>query len=526
MPENGSSLKPDQILDIAIKNRWSIIIPFCLAMLAGMFFAITLPKIYQSSTLILVQPQRVPENYVQSLVSLDIGDRINNMSRQILSRTNLERIINDMKLFQGSEYEKMFMEDMVADLRKRIEVEVIADRQRQTDAFTISFKGKDPEKVMNVVNTLASYFIEENLRMREKEVIGTSVFLEDELSTMRIRLEKVEESLKEYRKTYMGELPEQLDSNLRILDRLQEQLGERQQSLSEAKIHLASLQSLSRENANSNTMFADSTNHDQATVNQALGLERLREQLNEMKTRYTERHPDIIRLKEQIAELEAARSADSQGLQAPNTDNGMSPEHRAELLEVTSEIDSLKSDISDIKGQIQIYKKRVENTPKREQELLSLRRDYQNIQTNYDSLLARKLESEIAVNMERKQKGEQFRVLDPARIATNPIEPDMRKLFLVFITLGLGIGAGIIFVRNFLSTSFKHPDEIEEELNLPVLGTIPCILRESTKRWQRIEIGLSICSTVLAVILLGSFATLSFVGVEPTLSFVGQFINI
>ena len=385
MPENGSSLKPDQILDIAIKNRWSIIIPFCLAMLLGMYFAITLPKIYQSSTLILVQPQRVPENYVQSLVSRDIGDRINSMSQQILSRTNLERIIKDLNLFEGIEYEKMFMEDKIYDLRKRIEVEVISDRQRQTDAFSISFKGKEPEKVMNVVNTLSSYFIDENLKMRESQAIGTSVFLEDELSTMRIRLEKVEESLKEYRKTYMGELPEQLDSNLRILDRLQEQLGERQQSLSEAKIHLASLQSLSRENAN---LVAQNDNT-QTTVNQTPGLDRLREQLSEMKTRYTERHPDIIRLKEQIAERLSAENSGVEETPNPGMDS-MSPEHRAELLEVTREIESLRGDIRDIKDQIQTYQKRVENTPKREQELLSLRRDYQNIQTNYDSLLARK----------------------------------------------------------------------------------------------------------------------------------------
>ena len=522
MPENGSSLKPDQILDIAVKNRWSIIIPFCLAMLVGMYFAITLPKIYQSSTLILVQPQRVPENYVQSLVSRDIGDRINSMSQQILSRTNLERIIKDLKLFEGPEYNKMFMEDKIYDLRKRIEVEVISDRQRQTDAFTISFKGKEPEKVMNVVNTLSSYFIDENLKMRESQAIGTSVFLEDELSTMRIRLEKVEESLKEYRKTYMGELPEQLDSNLRILDRLQEQLGERQQSLSEAKVHLASLQSLSRGNAATVVALG---NNNQTMADQTPGLERLQEQLNEMKTRYTERHPDIIRIKEQIAELEAVRATASQEEANPRGAN-LSAEHRAELLEVTSEIDSLRSDIRDIKDQIQTYQKRVENTPKREQELLSLRRDYQNIQTNYDSLLARKLESEIAVNMERKQKGEQFRILDPARIATKPIEPDMRKLFLFFVALGLGVGGGVIFLRGFLGTSFKNPDEIEEELSLPVLGTIPCIVRDSTKRWKRIEYGLSICSAVLAVILLGSFATLSFIGVEPTLSFVSKYVNI
>lgn len=521
MPENSSPLKPDQIINIAIKHRWLIIIPFCLAMLVGIFLAINLPKIYQASTLILVQPQRVPENYVQSLVSSDIGARINSMSQQIMSRTNLERIINDLKLFDETEENNMFMEDKVDSLRKRIEVEVISDPQRRTESFTITFKGKEPVKVMEVVNTLASYFIDENLKMRESQAIGTSVFLEDELTSMRIRLEKVEESLKEYRRTYMGELPEQLESNLRILDRLQDQLGERQQRLSEAKIHLTSLQNLSRGTSNSGTN--DVNGRIQTT--QPNSIESLYDQLSELKTRYTERHPDIIRIKAQIRELEAGRdteSAENQGGALAR----MSPEHRTELFEVTREIESLKEDIGELKGQIQVYKKRVENTPKREQELLSLRRDYQNIQANYDSLLGRKLESEIAVNMERKQKGEQFRILDPAQVPTKPVEPDMPKLFLMIIGLGLGAGAGIIFIVEYLNSSYKNPDEVEAELNLPVLATIPQIVEPSTKKWRRVEYGLSICSAFIALVLFVGFAAVSLIGVEPTLSAVNMVLKL
>lgn len=519
MPENGSSLKPDQVVNIIIKHRWYIIFPFCLSMLAGMYCAVVLPKMYESSTLILVQPQRVPESYVQSIVEMDISERINSLSNQILSRTNLERLIKELKLFSGSGYKKMFMEDKVNLLRSRVDVEVMANR-RQADAFTISYRGKEPEKVMNVVNTLASYFIDQNLKMRENQAIGTSVFLEDELTAMRIRLEKVEESLKEYRKKYMGELPEQLESNLRILDRLQEQLGVQQQRLSEARIHLASLQSTSNENSNIGRNGANNN-----FPQQPAGLDSLYGQLSEMKTRYTERHPDIIRLKEQIAELEAAIQSDS-NIRRRSDLNRMTPEQRAELLEVNHEIETLQSDIRNTKEEIGIYTKRIENTPKREQELLSLRRDYQNIQRSYDSLLERKLESEIAVNMERKQKGEQFQILDPAQISTTPVEPDMFKLFLLFIGLGFGVGGGIIFLLEFFTQSFKGPDEVEAELNLPVLGTIPQIIKPSTKKWQKVEFGLSICSAFIAFILLCGFAALSFIGVEPTLSIVDKVLNI
>jgi polysaccharide chain length determinant protein (PEP-CTERM system associated) len=524
MKENGSALKPDQLVDIALKYRWILIIPFCLAMILGMYFAVILPKIYQSSTLILVQPQRVPENYVQSLVETDIGDRIEGLSNQILSRTNLERIINEFKLFEGPEDKKNNMEYKVNNLRERIDVEVMTDSNRHSDAFTISFKGKNPETVMNVVNSLASNFINENLKMRESAVIGTSVFLEDELTAMRIRLEKVEESLKEYRKTYMGELPEQLESNLRILDRLQDQLAAQQQELSQAKIQLAALQNRSQNRAPTDSGSDNSNYNRQHYTGQPTTLGDLYSQLSEMRTRYTERHPDIIRLKEQIAEIESEREADDTEQQDRLMDR-LSPAQRTEIFEINGEVASLGADIRETKKQIQTYRKRVENTPKREQELLSLRRDYQNIQTNYDSLLQRKLESEIAVNMERKQKGEQFKIIDPARLSTTPIEPDMRRLFLTFIALGLGIGGGIIFLIEFLNASFKSPDEVEKELNLPVLGTIPQIIQPSAQRWRRIEYGLSICSALFALVLLGSFAVMSFLGVEPTLSMVNKIVS-
>ena len=524
MKENGSALKPDQLVDIALKYRWFLIVPFCLAMILGMYFAVILPEIYQSSTLILVQPQRVPKDYVSPLVETDISERIDGLSNQILSRTNLERIINEFKLFQGPDYKNKNMEYKVKDLRERIDVEVMTDSHRQSDAFTISFKGQNPERVMNIVNSLASNFIDQNLKMRESAVIGTSVFLEDELTSMRGRLEKVEESLKEYRKTYMGELPEQLESNLRILDRLQDQLTEQQQRLSEAKIQLASLQNGSQNLAPNNSDTNNPDYNRQHYSRQPTTLGDLYSQLKEMRTRYTERHPDIIRLKEQIAEIEAERKADDKDQQTHLMDR-LSPEQRTELFEGRGEVASLEADIKETKKQIQTYRKRVEDTPKREQELLSLRRDYQNIQTNYDSLLQRKLESEIAVNMERKQKGEQFKIIDPARLSTTPIEPDMRKLFMVFTGLGLGVGGGIIFLLEFLSASFKSPDDVEEELKLPVLGTIPHIIHPSAQKWRRIENGLSICSALFALVLLGSFAVMSFLGVEPTLSMVNKLIN-
>jgi len=171
-------MDPKSIIDLVIKRRWLVLIPFCLAMLIGIYFSITLPRIYESSTLILIQPQRVPEEYVQSIVSTDPGERISTLSQQILSRTNLEKIIEEFKLYQGPAFDDLYAEDKINNLRNNISVSVSSDRRRQHDAFTISYQGKDPQTVMRITNTLASFFIDENLRLREAQAVGTSDFLE------------------------------------------------------------------------------------------------------------------------------------------------------------------------------------------------------------------------------------------------------------------------------------------------------------------------------------------------------------
>ena len=201
MPEKTETIKIHHYLGLVFKHRWLLIIPFCIAMAAGMYLAIKLPKIYEASTLILIMPQRVPSNFVQSIVTNDIDSRINTISQQILSRSNLKKIIEEFDLFSDPKYSGMFIEDKFADLRERINVEVNrADRRKEADAFSISFKGPEPEIVMAVTNRLAGSFIDENLKVREAQAVGTSDFLADELITKRKRLEEVEQKLREYRR--------------------------------------------------------------------------------------------------------------------------------------------------------------------------------------------------------------------------------------------------------------------------------------------------------------------------------------
>jgi polysaccharide chain length determinant protein (PEP-CTERM system associated) len=526
MPVRQDLLKIDHYIELVLRKRWLIIIPFCLAMIAGSHQAITLPKIYQASTLILIEPQSVPQDYVRSIVTEDIDSRINTIQQQILSRTNMEKIISDFNLFSGPEFENVFMEDKVEIIRKRIDVHVTQDRRRETNSFSISYRGRDPMKVMRVANGLATYFIDENLKVREAQAIGTSDFLKYELENIQRKLVETEQKVREYRQQYMGELPEQLEANLRIIDRLQLQLNDKQESLRDEKNRLVILDNQIQESRNLQTI--DEGPVDLTTTTD---LTRLKAELENLLTRYTDSHPDVLRLKSRIKELEAGAASEDQRTAGIAVAGGArtapTVDYQNQRIEVLSEIGSLEVEIAEIIRQINFYQARVERTPEREEELSSLMRDYQLIQDSYNSLLNRKLEAEIAVNMERKQKGEQFRIIDKARLPEKPVSPDMKQLFLIVTIAGLAIGCGLVFFLDYLDTALRQPEEFEAELELPVIATIPRVLHPKDIRRQRLNFAFSFLSIMIAGVLFAGFAVLTVIkGVDPTLAFVRRFISL
>jgi polysaccharide chain length determinant protein (PEP-CTERM system associated) len=428
----------------------------------------------------------------------------------------------------------MFLEDMVGVLRKRIKVEVSRNR-RETDAFSIAFEGPHPETVMKVTNGLASSFIEENLKVREAQAVGTSDFLADELETMRQRLVQVEERLREYRRQYMGELPEQLDANLRIIERLQSQLNAREESMRDERARLAGVES--QIEANRKLLNEGPATGAASEDGRAMSLDQLKAQLANLKANYTDRHPDVIKLKSQIADLEKQHGSgqwNSAGESRPTSSadpalrmvSNQLNELMRQRAEVSAEIKNIEIDIAKISREIRVYQERIERTPKHEQELLVLNRDYDNMQESYKSLLDRKLEAEISVNMEKKQKGEQFRIIDHATLPRTPVSPDLRKLFLMAAAAGLGLGGAIIFLFDFLNTSIKQPKIYESELGLAVLATIPKLITPAEKRWRRVNNVLTFFSLTIAAGLAGLFGLMILKGVDPVLKIASQYIKL
>lgn len=534
------NLDLSKYLDIALRRKYWFIIPFLVSLLGGGYYTLVTPKIYQAETLILVQPQKVPEQYVRSLVDASIEERLKTISQQVTSRTNLEAIIKNHQLYNQAE---MILDQKVELFRKRITVNV-GKGGRGGNTFTLAFKDSNPKKAADVTNTLASNFISENLTIRESQAIGTSTFLGDELESVRAQLIKKEELLKEYRQKYMGAMPEHLQANLNILGRLQMQMDQLnsnliaaenrklliQKQISEAEMMRKQLTSTGLPNP-----LIDIESADSAQGKASGELDVMKKQLALLEVRYKENYPDVKRLKNMIAKKEAADSkaeaeaaeqkSDPEKAEAgrmetepvmPMMDDLLKPQ----LQQINGEIKDLRDKIQKVLAQTDLYQKRAEDTPQREQELISLTRDYDNLKRLYESMLNRKLESDIALSMEKKQKGEQFRVIDPAKVPDLPKEPDVGKILFLVLILGLGLGAGLAYLMEMMDTSFGTPEGLEKGLQLPVLISMPIRFTDRELKRQRLKEILMAASVSVGFVLSAAGIVLSVKGVEGTLGYI------
>lgn len=463
----------NQYADVFLRRKWLIVFPALLVLGAATAVAYLLPEIYRSSTLILVEPQKIPRDYVRSTITASIQDRLNTIKQQILSRTRLESVIKEYDLWEAGEGE-LPMEQIVEILRRSIEIEVRStpDYYSASPAtFSIHFMGREPMTVMNVTNTLASMFIEENLKAREKEARGTSEFLEEELTKVKNKLEEQEGAIRSFKQENMGELPEQQEANLNMLNRLQLEKKTTFESLRSAEDRrVAMMRQLHRYQPSGASQSAGASLYGQLMAKKA--------DLADLESRYTDKYPDVIRLRREIADIEGElQSAGGDGA-LDETILSLDPvyqELRGQLDLLELEIKTLRSELARIDREIAVYQRRVEQTPMREQQLMTLTRDYENIKDNYNSLLNKKLNAEIAENLELRRKSEQFRILDPASYSEHPFSPNRKRIMALGLILGLGLGVGAAFFVEYADRTFRDVNDVKETLMLPVLTVIPYI---------------------------------------------------
>ena len=502
----GKKYTADEIARIAWRKKWLIVLPLLIISAGTATVAYFLPNKYRSDTLMLVVPQRVPETYVRSTVTTKIEDRLNAISQQIMSRTRLERIIVDNNLYV-EERKTEIMQDVVEQMRSDIHIEVI-----KGDAFRISYVGKDPRSVKTVTERLASLFIEENVNERAQLAEGTNQFLETQLDNARKRLAEQEAKLEKYREQYSGQLPSQAEANLQVIQNTQLQIQSLLQSLNRDRDRKLVVQS----------MLADLTSPDVpvmvpdgngGTVPQPLtATEQLavaQGRLRQLEAQLTPVHPDVINARRQIAELQARAEAEAQATpMSPEAAPAVTPAQiarRGRIKALQLELESLDRQIASQQAQERqlravaaTYQARLENVPARETELAELTRDYTTLQQVYADLLQKNEESKVSANLERRQIGEQFKLLDPARLPEKPVSPNRPLINLLGAAAGLVLGVGLVVLQEYRDTSFRTEEDIVRLLALPVLARIPLMVsavdvhRSQRRRFAMPLIGLAV----------------------------------
>ena len=505
MINTEKSLDIHDYTEILLRRIWYILIPFVVIMAGAALYAFSLPKVYRATTLVLVTPQKVPENFVRPTVTSRIEDRLQSISQEIMSRTRLELVIAEFKLYSG-EAKSLSQEEIIELMRKNVQVEI----KGKEGFFSISYMGGDPRTVAMVANKLASLFIEENLKLREQQAQGTSDFLSIELDAMRTKLEEQEGTITSFKKQFMTELPEQREANLRIVDQLQiqsQKISDNvkaaqdrkviiQKQLSDIKIQMA-LGPPSGNPIEERTATTTESDLSRLPLPKQKVLSQYQAQLNqgrhlllELKAKYTRKHPDIVRIERYVAELEEQienMKAEGMGenMEAKETTISSSPlvasvkQMEGQLVATDLEIKRLQEEDSKIKAKIAVFQARVENTPIRESAMSNLTRDYQNRKETYQSLLRKSQEAQQAENLERRQKGEQFKVIDPARIPVKPIRADLYKILLFGLLAGMGSGFGMAFVREQMDRSFRDAEDLEATMEFKVLANIPKIQKKA-----------------------------------------------
>jgi len=501
-------MEPADVAEILRRRKWVILFSFLLILFGTTVYCVLTPDIYRSTAKLLIIPPTVSKGMVRSTADVNTRDRLAIIQQDVLSRTRLLGVINEIgpgKLSGTG----MSAEATVNFMRERITVDINRNDDRSINTFDLSFENESPVVAREVASRLASFFIQENIKSREEITQETAKFLSAQLADTRQQLEAQEERIKNYKLRHGGELPQQEQANLSQLQRLQDQIKNNNDSiarLQDRKVFLESQIS----NMESNLQAAESQDPwDTAGSGGAAGPGKLfaelasaRRKLEDLSQRYTPLHPAVVQARWEVEQLEAKIAAlrraarnspdnSAAGTNASDLDSGSGRTgwERGEIRRLRQQVAGIDLDIVALKREksaalknIDEVQRRVERLPQREQELVSLTRDYDNLKKSYDELLEKKLQANISENLEEKQKGERFQILEPANLPGTPVKPNRLKILWLALAGSLAIGVGGALGLEILDPTLRGSDDFKSFFDLPVLASLPVIQDDRYRR--------------------------------------------
>ena len=526
------------------RRKISFFFPFLLVFLATAVVAFRLPPVYQSEATILVEGQKISDDYVTNTMDSFVEERIETITRQIMSRAKLMEIINQLNLYTEMR-EKATAKDLADKLREDIALEMIdADMHDRksgreiiaTIAFTLSYQGKNPAIVKDVTNLLASLYVEEDLKERGRSAVSTMEFFQVELEGLRKKIVTYEKEISDFKRAHLEEMPEYNAINIqavsqleRELDRMRARIQSLQQEKTKLKARLTGVNPFITTVVNSNNMLLNpkdrlkqlrvqlmtlqSTLSDEhpdvkrlkraikelETVenisdDSTLKLQRLKEienQLTVLKGKLGPKHPDVLKLSKEARQIERDLKARSLETQSAGS-NGQKPDNPAylnlqvQIIGVETELQTLFQEQRKVRNEIEAYRRKIRNAPLVEKEYSELTRDYESARQRYGEISDKLMKVKFAQEMDESQRATRFRILEPAYLPQKPIKPNRKAIGILGFFMACISGFAFAVFRESTDTSIKTKDELDSLTGIPVFAVIPYIESRSTSRVRKL----------------------------------------
>ena len=499
----------DEYWAIVVRRKWWIIGPLFFGWAIVFASAWFLPARYASESTVLVEPPKVPGYLVAPNVEVDLADRVQSMSTQVLSRTRLLNLIERFHLYPQYSYSP---DEQVEKMRDDIKMDLITGESNLSNkpelvAFKISYKASDPAAAQKVTIALTSFFVDENVRASQEQSEATTLFLDSQVRALGQTLADEEAKVRAYAAQHDGALPQQLQSNIQILNGIQQQLQAAQAARERASQQQTYLNSVQTQYQN----MSDSAVVPTSIDNQ---LDNARANLAAAQARYTDDHPDVKKIKETIASLEklkkdmaseARDNMESDNATPAQVQAGMPlVQLRTQMKMNKMEMDRANQKIQQLEQTAQVYQARLNATPAVEAEMSNMMRDFGNMKKEYTELLAKKQASALATSLEKQQQGAQFRIIDPPSLPDKPYFPDRFKFSLGAIGAGLALALLFGFGAEFLDDRIRGEQALTDAVDLPILAEIPPLSTAKELRRAKWAPRLALAATVLIIILMPS----------------------
>jgi len=462
-------------LSVFRRRKWWLLAPMVASIVIGMLLVRFLPKQYKANATVAVEASGVSTSLVGQSAPLDNEERLRAMSQQLLSTPTLARVAREEHL--GDD------DAVIGRLRSSVTIAVpdpvaTTNEPRHLDTFIISYADADPERTQRITNRLANVFVDESSKMREQRAEHTSTFIASQLSASQQRLADLEVRLRHAKESHIGQLPEQTQANLQTLSGLRQQIDANATSLrgEQDRLSMIERQIEGMKQGASDFIFAPHANAPATDTSPQARVLALQRELAAARLSYTDKHPEVIRLVEELATARKEAAADHE---RPASDRAAQLQADPAYRQLASDremgrlrIKELSHAEADLRRQIALYQARVESAPMVEQQLSSVQRDFDLEKQQYAELSSKLRAANMAESVERNRRGEQFTVLYGASYPTEPVKPVPLRVMLISIVVGICLGAALTLGREYLDRSVHNVRELRDELDLPVLGEV------------------------------------------------------